>query len=138
LIYPAVMGISFYAIGMAVPLLGDPTTAREMQAHFVAIAHNLLLRRQDWQQQPGVENTAEIQRRLKRREQPKSDLKKTGRTRPIICTRQPRFTPAAFKLIRWLRGHGHPPTSRQPGSTCAPAMPNFAPQNPTPMLFSCF
>ena len=33
-------------------------TAKEMQAHFVALVHNLLLLLQDWQQQQDVENTA--------------------------------------------------------------------------------
>jgi hypothetical protein len=87
------------------------TTAKEMQSHFVAIAHNLLLLLQDWQQQQGVENTAEIQRRQKRLEQQESELEKTGQTLPLIYTLLQRFTQATFKLIRWLRAHWHQPTS---------------------------
>ena len=87
------------------------TTAKEMQSHFVAIVHNLLLLLQDWQQQQGVENTAEIQRRQKRLEQQESELKKTGQTFPLVYRILQRFTQATFKLIRWLRAHWHQPTS---------------------------
>jgi hypothetical protein len=87
------------------------TTAKEMQAHFVAIVHNLLLLLQDWHQQHGVENTAEIQRRQKRQDQQKSALEKTGQTLPLIYRILQRFTQATFKLIRWLRVHWHQPTS---------------------------
>ena len=87
------------------------TTAKEMQAHFVAIVHNLLLLLQDWQQQHGVENTAEIQRREKRLTQQQTELQKTGQTLPLIYTLLQRFTQATFKLIRWLRAHWHRPTS---------------------------
>ena len=87
------------------------TTAKEMQAHFVAIAHNLLLLLQDWHQQQGVENTAEIQRRQKRQDQQESELAKTGQTLPLVYRVLQRFTQATFKLIRWLRVHWHQPTS---------------------------
>ena len=62
------------------------TTAKEMQAHFVAIVHNLLLLLQDWHQQQGVENTAEIQRRQKRLNQQETELEKTGQTLPLVYT----------------------------------------------------
>jgi hypothetical protein len=87
------------------------TTAKEMQSHFVAIVHNLLLLLQDWHQQQGVVNTAEIQRRQKRLAQQPADLAKTGQTLPIIYPVLQRFTQATFKLIRWLRVHWHQPTS---------------------------
>ena len=86
-------------------------TAKTMQAHFVAIVHNLLLLLQDWQQQQGVENTAEIQRRQKRLDQQQSDLAKTGQTLPLVYRILQRFTQATFKLIRWLRAHWHQATS---------------------------
>jgi len=85
-------------------------TAKEMQAHFVALAHNLLLLMADWHEQHGVENTAEKERRDKRQEQQKAELKKTGRTLPVIYTLLQRCTQATFKLIRWLRVHWHRPT----------------------------
>ena len=85
-------------------------TAKEMPAHFVALVHNLLLLLQDWQQQQGVENTAEIQRRQKRLAQQETELQKTGRTLPLIYRILQRCTPAPFKLIRWLRVHWHRPT----------------------------
>lgn len=59
-------------------------TAKEMQAHFVAIVHNLRLLLQDGQQQQGVENTAELQRREKRQAAQQTELQKTGRTLPLI------------------------------------------------------
>jgi len=87
------------------------TTAKEMQSHFVALVHNLLLLLQDLHQQQGVENTAEIQRRQKRLTQQETALEKTGQTLPLIYTLLQRFTQATFKLIRWLRSHWHQPTS---------------------------
>ena len=86
-------------------------TAKAMQAHFVAIVHKLLLLLQDWQQQQGVEHTAEIQRRQKRLAQQQTDLAKTGRTLPLVYRILQRFTQATFKLIRWLRVHWHQSTS---------------------------
>ena len=86
------------------------TTAKEMQAHFVAIVHNLLLLLQDWQQEQGVENTAELERRGKRQSAQETELAKTGRTLPLLYTVLQRFTQATFKLIRWLRVHWHRPT----------------------------
>jgi len=87
------------------------TTAKEMQAHFVAIVHNLLLLLQDGHQQQGIENTAEIQRRQKRQSQKESALEKTGQTLPLVYRILQRFTQATFKLIRWLRVHWHQPAS---------------------------
>ena len=87
------------------------TTAKEMQSHFVAIVHNLLLLLQDLHQQQGVENLAEIQRKQKRLAQQETDLKKTGQTLPLVYKTLQRFTQATFKLIRWLRAHWHQPTS---------------------------
>jgi len=86
-------------------------TAKAMQAHFVAIVHNLLLLLQDWQREQGVENTAERERREKRQAAQETDLQKTGRTLPLIYKVLQRFTQAPFKLIRWLRVHWHRPTS---------------------------
>jgi hypothetical protein len=87
------------------------TTAKEMQSHFVSLVHNLLLLLQDWQREQGVENTAEQARRKKRQAAQETELKKTGRTLPLIYTVLQRFTQATFKLIRWLRVHWHRPTS---------------------------
>ena len=85
-------------------------TAKQMQAHFVAIVHNLLLLMADWHQQQGVENTAEIQRRQKRLDQQETELKKTRQPLPLVYRILQRFTQATFKLIRWLRVHWHRPT----------------------------
>jgi hypothetical protein len=115
------------------------TTAKEMQAHFGAIVHNLLLRLQDWHEQHGVENTAEKQRRQKRLDQQETQLQRTGRTLPLIYSVLQRFTQATFKLIRWLRVHWHRPTPLHQAllhlrSIYAPATPNFNHSTKTPMF----
>lgn len=86
-------------------------TAKEMQAHFVALVHNLLLLVQDQHEQQGVVNTAEIERKAKRLEQQEKALREKGRSLPLIYKTLQRFTQATFKLIRWLRVHWHLPTS---------------------------
>ena len=87
------------------------TTAKEMQAHFVAIVHNLLLLLQDLHQQQGVENIAESQRKQTRLAHQEKALGKTRQTLPLVYKTLQRFTQAPFKLIRWLRAHWHQPTS---------------------------
>ena len=91
--------------------LCDDDPAQERPSHFVALVHNLLLLLQDGHRQPGVENTAEIQRRQKRLEPPENQLEKTGQTLPLVHTLPQRFTQATFKLSRWRRAHSHHPTS---------------------------
>jgi len=86
-------------------------TAKEMQAHFVALVHNLLLLVQDQHEQQGVVNTAEIERKEKRLEQQEKALREKGRSLPLIYKTLQRFTQATFKLIRWRRVHWHLPTS---------------------------
>jgi len=87
------------------------TTAKEMQSHFVALVHNLLLLVQDLHQQQGVENTAETERKQKRQQQQEKILAKNRQTLPLVYKTLQRFTQATFKLIRWLRTHWHLPTS---------------------------
>jgi Transposase DDE domain len=88
-------------------------TAKEMQAQFVALVHNLLLLVQDLHLQQGVANVAESQRKQKRLKQQEAALEQTQQTLPLIYKTLQRFTQAAFKLIRWLRAHWHQPTSLQ-------------------------
>lgn len=88
-------------------------TAKEMQAQFVALGHNLRLLVQDLHLQQGVANVAESQRKQKRLKQPEAALEQTQQTLPLIYKTPQRFTQAAFKLIRWLRAHWHQPTSLQ-------------------------
>jgi hypothetical protein len=87
------------------------STAKEMQAHFVAITHNLLLPLQDLLQQQGVENIAEKQRKQARLQQQQKALEKKQQTLPKVCQALQRFTQAPFKLIRWLRSCWHLSTS---------------------------
>ena len=86
-------------------------TAREMQAHLVAPAPNLLLLAQDQHEQPGVVNTAGTERQEKRLEQHEQALTENGRSLPLIYQTLQRFTPATCKRIRRLRVHGHLPTA---------------------------
>ena len=86
-------------------------TAKTMQAHFVAIVHNLLLLQQDAHRQQGIENVAEIERKQKRQDEQIAALKKIGQTLPMVYQTLQRFTQATFKLIRWLRVHWQRATS---------------------------
>lgn len=86
-------------------------TAKQMQAHFVALTHNLLLLLQDRHRQQGVENTAELQRKQKRLQQQAQVLVEKQQTLPLIYKALQRFTQAPFKLIRWLRCHWQRATS---------------------------
>ena len=86
-------------------------TAKEMQSHFVALVHNLLLLVQDRHEQQGVANTAETERKQKRLAQQEKVLAAKRQTLPQIYKTLQRFTQATFKLIRWLRAHWHLPTS---------------------------
>ena len=86
-------------------------TAKEMQAHFVALVHNLLLLVQDRHEQQGVTHTAEAERKQQRQEQQEKALAEKRQTLPLIYTTLRRFTQAPYKLIRWLRVHWHLPTS---------------------------
>ena len=86
-------------------------TAKEMQAHFVALVHNLLLLVADRHEQQGVSNIAETERKQKRLEQQEQTLRENGRSLPQLYKTLHRFTQATFKLIRWLRVHWHRTTS---------------------------
>ena len=108
--------------------------AKQMQSHFVALVHNLLLLVQDLHQQQGVENAAEIQRKHKRLKQQEAQLAKTHRTLPLIYKTLQRFTQAASNSSAGSALTGiNPPPSRKPCSSFAPSMPHFNPLNPTPM-----
>ena len=86
-------------------------TAKQMQAHFVAIVHNLLLLQQDEHRQQGIEYAAERARKQKRQEKQMAELATTGQTLPLVYQTLQRFTQATFKLIRWLRSYWHDATS---------------------------
>jgi len=86
-------------------------TAKAMQAHFMAIVHNLLLLQQDRHDQQGLTNTAETQRRQKRLHHQEQALTNQRQTLPLIYKILQRFTQATFKLIRWLRTYWHQSTS---------------------------
>ena len=88
-------------------------TAKQMQAHFVAIVHNLLLLQQDEHRQQGIEYAAEKARKQKRQEKQMAELATTGQTLPLVYQTLQRFTQATFKLIRWLRSYWHDATSLQ-------------------------
>ena len=88
-------------------------TAQPMQAHFVAIVHNLLLLQQDGHRQPGLEYAAEKARKQKRQEKQMAELATNGQTLPLVYQTLQRCTQATVKLTRWLRSHWHDATSLQ-------------------------
>jgi hypothetical protein len=85
-------------------------TAKQMQAEFMAITHNLLLLVQAQHDQMDVHNHAESQRKQQRLKQQEQALARQKKTLPLLYKVNQRFTQASFKLIRWLRTHWHQPT----------------------------
>jgi hypothetical protein len=86
--------------------------AKQMQSHFVAMTHNLLLLFERYlKTEKGIENTAELNRRQKREEAQEKDLAQKSESVPLIYRILSRFTQASFKLIRWLRAYWRNTTS---------------------------
>jgi hypothetical protein len=81
-------------------------TAKTMQAHFIRLAHNLMLTVERYLQQNGIENKIEDDRRQARLE---SDLiSKPGlikETLPAFLKTPRQATQRPLKFIRWLRNH---------------------------------
>ncbi len=83
---------------------GASLPARQTQAQFVALTHNLLLLYEArLQREHGVENLAEDQRRQLRQQELREYLEATGRevSSLVICAR--RATQRSVKFLRWLR-----------------------------------
>ena len=87
-------------------------TAKTMQAHFLCLAHNLmLLCENNLESVHGIRNVAELKRRAKRLTELIATLAPKNLTLPILFVATQRFTQRSLKFIRWLRVQlfGHPP-----------------------------
>lgn len=78
--------------------------AKEAQALFIAITHNLLLLyEQKLESQHGVVNQAEDQRRKKRIRAAVAECEKAGQSISTLVTRARRATQRSVKFVRWVR-----------------------------------
>jgi hypothetical protein len=78
--------------------------AKEAQALFIAITHNLLLHyEQQLEGQHGVTNHAEDQRRRERIQAAVAKCEKAGQSLSTLVTRARRATQRSVKFIRWVR-----------------------------------
>ena len=78
--------------------------AKAMQAHFLCLAHNLMiLCEAELARVHGVRNEAELARRQQRLEKEERRLTKTNRVMPLLVRTLQRLTVRSVKFIRWLR-----------------------------------
>jgi len=78
--------------------------AKEAQALFIAITHNLLLfYEQKLESQHGVTNQVEDQRRKKRMQAAITECEKAGQSLSTLVTRARRATQRSVKFVRWIR-----------------------------------
>ena len=80
-------------------------TAKEMQAQFVCMAHNLMLLLEGCIEKEGIVNKSEDNRRAKRFEKIIVDKKLNNRKLPAFLIEPKRSTQRSVKFIRWLRNH---------------------------------
>ena len=78
--------------------------AKTMQAHFLCMAHNLMIRcESELEREHGVRNEAELARRAKRLEKERTRLAKDKAVVPMLVRAFQRLTVRPVKFIRWLR-----------------------------------
>jgi len=78
--------------------------AKAAQAHFLCLAHHLMLRcERRLEREAGVRNEAEIARRAYRLEKEQERLGKMNLTVPVLVRAFQRLTVRSVKFIRWLR-----------------------------------
>ena len=78
--------------------------AKEAQAQFISITHNLLLRyEQSLESRHGIDNHAEDERREKRLVEADESCSKAGKPLTTLVLRAQRATQRSVKFIRWLR-----------------------------------
>ena len=78
--------------------------AKAMQAHFLCLAHNLMiLCEADLDRVHGVRNVAELARRAKRLEKEAQRLARENVLVPLLVRTLQRLTVRSVKFIRWLR-----------------------------------
>lgn len=79
--------------------------AKEMQAQFVCIAHNLMLILEGCIEKEGINNEIENNRRNKRHKKALANSKAGNKTLPDFLIQPKRATQRSVKFIRWLRNH---------------------------------
>lgn len=79
--------------------------AKEMQAQFVCMAHNLMLILEGCIEQEGIENEIENDRRNKRLKNALVKSKVGKKVLPDFLIQPKRATQRSVKFIRWLRNH---------------------------------
>ena len=78
--------------------------AKAMQAHFLCMAHNLMVRCEaELERVHGVRNEAELERRAQRLEKEERRLAKENVVLPVLVRTLQRLTQRSVKFIRWLR-----------------------------------
>ena len=78
--------------------------AKAMQAHFLCMAHNLMiLCEAELEREHGVRNEAELARRAQRLEKEEKRLAKKRLVMPMLVRALQRLTVRSVKFIRWLR-----------------------------------
>ncbi len=80
-------------------------TAKNMQAQFICIAHNLMLILEQCLKKDGVENEIENNRRHKRLDKALASTKTRRDKLPVFLTTPKRPTQLSVKFIRWLRNN---------------------------------
>ena len=80
-------------------------TAKEMQAQFVCIAHNLMLILEGCIEKEGIVNHIENNRRSTRLKEVLTNTKTGKKKLPDFLTQPKRATQRSVKFIRWLRNH---------------------------------
>ena len=86
-------------------------TAKNMQAQFICLAHNLMLILEQFLKKEGVENEIENNRRLKRLDKALASIKIRKDKLPAFLTTSKRPTQQSVKFIRWLRNNLYTNTS---------------------------
>ena len=78
--------------------------AKAMQAHFLCMAHNLMICCEaQLEREHGVRNEAELARRAQRLEKEEKRLAKQRLVMPMLVRALQRLTVRSVKFIRWLR-----------------------------------
>ncbi len=80
-------------------------TAKNMQAQFICIVHNLMLILEQCLKKEGVENEIENNRRHKRLDKALASIKTRKDKLPVFLTTPKRPTQLSVKFIRWLRNN---------------------------------
>jgi hypothetical protein len=83
---------------------GSSPEAKAAQAHFLCMAHNLMVRCElTLEREHGVRNEAELARRAQRLEKEEQRLTKANVKLPVLVRAFQRLTVRSVKFIRWLR-----------------------------------